>query len=167
VFSGGLIDWLQRTVRGVGAGELALLIAYGALGFAFWFTLLAAWFATINDAHSSARTNALLLPTVPVAAVVLGMSSPDSVMMKTLAIVPVTSMAVMPTRLVMTDVGAIEVAVSLGLLLAATMWLRRAAARIYEVGMLMFGKEPSLREMLRWLRDRPREEHARAPARSE
>jgi ABC-2 type transport system permease protein len=163
LFTGGLIDWLVRNVRGVGAGELALLLAYAVLGFAFWFALLAAWFATINDPHSSARTNALLVPTLPVAAVVLGMSSPDSAMMKTLAIVPLTSMTVMPVRLVVTDVGAIEIAISLALLLAATLWLRRAAARIYEVAMLMFGKEPSLREMMRWLRHRPADEQGGTP----
>ena len=152
LFAGGVLDWLARTAREVGAAELAVLVAYGAAGFAFWFTLLAALFATINDPHSSARGNALLLPFLPLSAVFIGLSNPDSPMMRVLAIFPFTSMTVMPTRIVLGQPAALEIAISLALLVVAILWLRRAAARIYQAAMLMYGNEPGLREMLRWLR---------------
>ena len=39
----------------------------------------------------------------------------------------------------------------LGVLGPSTTWLmRRLAGRIFEVGMLMYGKEPTIREMARW-----------------
>ena len=157
LFSGGVLDWLGRTLGGVSAVELAVLAGFGALGFGFWFTTSAAWFATISDPHSSARSNALLLPFLPLSAVFLGLSNPDSTMMQVLGILPLTSMTVMPARIVLGDVGAGPIAISLALLLVSTLWLRRAAARIYEAAMLMYGKEPSLAEMWRWLRHRPDE----------
>jgi ABC-2 type transport system permease protein len=158
LFAGGLFGWLGGTPGAVGFVDLAILFAFAASGFAFWFTLAAAWFATINDPHSSARSNALLLPFLPLSAVFIGLSSPDSAMMQVLAIVPVTSMTLMPARIVMTEVGAIEIAVSLALLLGATLWLRGAAIRIDEAAMLMYGKEPSMGEMMRWLRRGPGKE---------
>jgi ABC-2 type transport system permease protein len=151
-FAGGLLDWLAPTVREVGAAQLAVLLAYGVAGFAFWFTLLAALFATIDDPHSSARTNAIMLPFLPLSAVFFGLSNPDSPMMQVLALFPLTAMTVMPARIVLGMPSAIEIAISLALLVAATWWLRRAAARVYQGAMLMYGNEPSLRDMLRWLR---------------
>jgi ABC-2 type transport system permease protein len=106
-----------------------------------------------------------LLPFLPLSAVFLGLSSPDSVMMRVLGIFPLTSMTVMPARVVLSDVTPPEIAISLAALLATTWWLRRAAARIYEAAMLMFGKEPSLREMMRWLRRGPGEDPTPSSAR--
>jgi ABC-2 type transport system permease protein len=48
-------------------------------------------------------------------------------------------------------VAAWEVLVAVGLLLVTIWLLRKAAARIFRLAMLMHGKEPSLREMARWL----------------
>jgi len=69
-----------------------------------------------------------------------------------LGFVPFTAMTVVPARLVLGEIGAAEIAVSFVLLVAATWLMRRAVARVYALGMLLYGKEPSLREMWRWLR---------------
>jgi ABC-2 type transport system permease protein len=37
-------------------------------------------------------------------------------------------------------------------LVISTALVVRAAAKIYRVGVLMYGKRPSLRELVRWLR---------------
>lgn len=50
--------------------------------------------------------------------------------------------------------GVLEVAVSV-VLLAGTIWfVRRLAGRIFEIGMLMYGTEPTMHEMLRWASSR-------------
>lgn len=48
------------------------------------------------------------------------------------------------------DVGMVELALSLLLLIGATFLLRIAAGRIFRVAMLMYGKEPSLAELRTW-----------------
>jgi ABC-2 type transport system permease protein len=45
-----------------------------------------------------------------------------------------------------------EVALSLAVLVGSTFLVARAAAKIYRVGILMYGKRPGLGELLRWLR---------------
>jgi ABC-2 type transport system permease protein len=72
--------------------------------------------------------------------------------MQVLGWVPITSMTVMPERAVLSDVPAWQILGSLFLLVVSIVFVRRWAARIYEAGMLMYGKEPSLAEMLRWTR---------------
>lgn len=152
LFSGGLAGWLGGAFSGVDVLDLVILVAFAAAGFAFWFALCAAWFATINDPHSSARSNALMLPFLPMSAVFIGLSDPDTVMMQVLSYLPITSMTVMPARVVLTEISPLAALASLALLVAAAFWLRRVAARVFEAAMLMYGKEPGLGEMLRWVR---------------
>jgi hypothetical protein len=61
----------------------------------------------------------------------------------------------MPMRLVVSDPGLGEVAGAVVLLAGAIWLMRRAAGRIFEIGMLLHGQEPSLTEVMRWARTRP------------
>lgn len=65
--------------------------------------------------------------------------------------IPFTSPVVMLVRLPY-DVAAWELILSLAVLVAsfvATTWL---AGKIYRVGVLMYGKKPSWKEVVRWIR---------------
>jgi ABC-2 type transport system permease protein len=58
----------------------------------------------------------------------------------------------MPMRMSLVSTSLVEVLAVLGGLAvtaAATTW---AAARVYRVGLLMYGKRPSARELGRWIR---------------
>ena len=69
-----------------------------------------------------------------------------------MTMVPFWSSMLMPMRYVLGGASLGEVALSLGILLASTVLIARAAAKIYRVGVLMYGKRPTLRELVRWLR---------------
>ncbi len=128
-----------------------LLLALG--GFLFWNTIFAAVSATINDPNTSARGSLLLLPFAPVAFAVFAFKNPDTLAMKILSFIPFTSPTVLPARLVLTEVAWWEVVLAL-LALGASTWLfRTAGGKIFRLGMLMHGKEPSFKEMLRWVRE--------------
>lgn len=134
-------------------GILVLVLMYCALALALWNSVFAAFAATLDDPNTSARTSLMFLPMLFVG---LGcwivLRDPDSTLARGLALFPLTSGPALPVRAILSDVGAVEVLISL-LLLGATIWLvRRAAGRIFEIGMLMYGKEPSFREIARWAR---------------
>ena len=77
---------------------------------------------------------------------------PDHIASRVLALFPLTSPSAMPLRVLLSNPGPVEVIVSVALLVG-TVWLfRRLAGRIFEIGMLMYGKEPTMREMWRWAR---------------
>ena len=69
-----------------------------------------------------------------------------------MTMVPFWSPMLMPMRYVLGGASLGEVAISLGILAVSTALVVRAAAKIYRVGVLMYGKRPRLRELLRWLR---------------
>ena len=130
-----------------------LLVLLPLLGFALWFTLLAAISATIDDPHTSTKGSLLMLPVIPVVIAFTLFSRADSAVAQFFAVFPFTSSTVLPVRLLLADVAAWEVPLAL-VLLVGTIWLlRRAAGKIFAVGMLMYGKEPTLRETLRWVRE--------------
>jgi ABC-2 type transport system permease protein len=66
--------------------------------------------------------------------------------------VPFWSPMLMPLRYILGGASTGEVAMSLGILTASTVLIARAAAKIYRVGILMYGKRPGFGELLRWLR---------------
>lgn len=150
VGSGGALGWLADNLGQVSLLDSLYLVAFALAGFAFWFATCAAVFATIADPNSSARTSVFMLPLIPFAAAAVGLGNPDSGAMAVLSHVPLTSMAVMPMRVLQTAVPAWEPSVALAVLLAAVWFARRAAGRIFEAAMLTYGKEPGVLQLLRW-----------------
>ncbi|MGH7300570.1 MAG: ABC transporter permease [Gemmatimonadota bacterium] len=68
------------------------------------------------------------------------------------SMIPFTSPIVMPIRVAMTRVPPLELAGSLGLLVATCAGLLWLGGRIYRVSVLATGKRPSPRQLWRWMR---------------
>jgi ABC-2 type transport system permease protein len=79
------------------------------------------------------------------------MSNPTSQLARVMSLLPFSSPILMPLRMAITDVSPLEVGVSILLLAAGCVGATWLAARIYRVGLLMYGKRPSLRELRRWI----------------
>jgi ABC-2 type transport system permease protein len=77
---------------------------------------------------------------------------PNSALAFGLSMVPFFAPILMLLRIVIEQPPAWQILLSLGLMLATIYGLLSLAARIYRVGILMYGKRPSLPELRRWLR---------------
>lgn len=128
---------------------LALLV-FTVLGLLLWNAFFAAVASTIDDPNTSSRSSLILLPVIPVVMSFAVLRDPDGLIARILALVPLTSAPALPMRLVLSDPGPPEIGASVALLLGAIWLVRRIAGRIFEVGMLLYGKEPTLREVARW-----------------
>ena len=128
---------------------IAVVMGVGSL--ALWNCFFAGVAATINDPNTSAKSGLMFLPMLPTAFGFAALNNPDSTLMKVTTLLPGTSSAVLPARMAMTEVHPWEIAVAI-LLLAIAIWVMRLlAGRIFAAGILMHGKEPSIKEMWRWL----------------
>lgn len=134
-------------------GILLLLAVVTALGVAMWFAFMAAIAATIDDPNASPRSIMLMIPTLPTMVAFGIVSRADSVVAQVLSVFPLTSMAVLPVRLLTLTVPWWEPVLAILLLAGTVALFRRAAGKIFATGVLMYGKEPSLRETLRWARE--------------
>ncbi len=78
--------------------------------------------------------------------------APNGTTPRTVSWIPFAASVIMPLRMSLTNVPILEqVLVLAGM--AVTCWLCiRVPARIYHPGLLMYGKRPSLRELVRWAR---------------
>lgn len=132
---------------------ILLIIVFAVLGLFFWFSFLGAIAAMIDDPNSSTRGSFLFIPILMTGLAFMIGSNPDSGFARTLSLVPLTSPSAMPARMLSGDVGAIEIALSLLLLLAGVWLLRIAAGRVFRLGMMMYGKEPTWGEVRRWMLD--------------
>lgn len=79
-------------------------------------------------------------------------NDPNSTFSMSLSLIPFTSPIAMPVRWTAGNLPFSELLASLAVLLLAIMGVTWVAARIYRVGILMTGKRPTLKELVRWVR---------------
>jgi len=162
IFLGGAAVWiLGRSIAtgqpfSMGAAEpstILLIVLFALLGFVFWLSLFGAVAATIDDPNTSTRGPLMFLPAFFSVAGMMVPINPDATFARIAALIPLTSSAAMPARVALTEVPLWELLLSAGLLVAGTLLARRAAGKVFSVAMLMYGKEPSWREIRRWVRE--------------
>jgi ABC-2 type transport system permease protein len=138
----------------VSAGVFAIALVYFLLGFLFYATLFAAAGSMVNseqEAQQAVFPVMLLLMSgwLTVNPVLINPNSTLSVVMSWL---PWSSPIIMPIRMGLTTVSPLSIAGSIVVALlgsVAAVWL---SARIYRVGMLMYGKRPTMGELMKWIR---------------
>jgi ABC-2 type transport system permease protein len=94
----------------------------------------------------------LLIPLLVIGVVI---EAPNGTLSTVLSFITFFAPILMVLRSALTDVASWQLALSWLLVMATfvgTIWM---ASRIYRVGIFMYGKPPSLRELLRWARYRP------------
>lgn len=128
---------------------LLSILAFALLGLLLWNAFFAAVAAIIDDPNTSSRMTFMFLPMLPVVMALSVLRDPDSVPSRVLSLFPLTSLPAMPARIVLSNPGWLEIGASVALLVATIWAARRIAGRIFEVGILLYGKEPSLREIVR------------------
>lgn len=127
------------------------LLLFALAGLYLCTAFMAAIAAAIDDPNHSAKTSLMLLPLVPMILTFLSMDSPSGWALTFLSYFPLTAFAAMPVKMSLVDVPMWQPIVSLCLMLALCLWVRGAAGRLFKMGMIMYGKEPTLKDMLRWL----------------
>ncbi|MFB6230824.1 MAG: ABC transporter permease [Salinibacter sp.] len=132
------------------------LVVWFVLFFLGGFLLYASLFAAVGSAVERQQdAQSLLIPVmmpliIPILFLAFVLESPNATAAVVLSLIPFFSPILMMLRAAITTVPVWELAVSFGLLVmafVATIWI---AGRIYRVGILSYGKTPSLREIARW-----------------
>jgi ABC-2 type transport system permease protein len=132
----------------------AIFLAYFLGG----FFLYSAMFAAVGAMSSSEQeAQQAQLPIVYVLVLSLLsmfalLNNPSSALAVTLSLIPLTSPIAMPVRWAAGDLPVTELWASLALLAAGIVVVTWIAARIYRVGILMTGKRPNVRELVRWIK---------------
>lgn len=132
------------------------ILGYFILGFVFYTALFVGIGSIVTTEQEAQQitgylTMLLLLPTV---LALPAIENPESLMIKVLTYIPFTSPPVMILRLNVSPVP-IEVIISTVLLMIITTIITiYLSSKIFRIGILSYGKRPSLKELFTWIKEK-------------
>lgn len=135
-------------------GYLLIFFLLGFLIYSFLFGAMASTVSKIEDLSSVV----MLIQIIFVAGFVVSTNAMtsgnvNSELMKGLSLFPLTSPMAMFTRIAMSEVPGLEILLSVALLILATILIGYIAAKIYRVGVLMYGTKPTLGKIIKAIRE--------------
>ncbi len=110
--------------------------------------------ASAKDIQSSSQTRGIfvLIPIIPIYFSAAIVNSPEALWVRLVSFFPPFTPTMMLLRSAFAEVPAWEILTSILVLAGFTYLMVRAATKIFRVGMLMYGKDMSLSEIIRWAR---------------
>jgi ABC-2 type transport system permease protein len=134
-------------------GMIAFAIFF-LLGYLLYSSMYAAIGSMVNTDHEAQQMQWPAM--VPLVLGVVLMNSviqhPDSPLAFWLSIVPFFAPILMLVRILVAQPPLWQIALCIALMMATVYGLLALASRIYRIGILMYGKRPTLPELRRWLR---------------
>jgi ABC-2 type transport system permease protein len=136
----------------ISIGLALLLLLFFILGFVFYSSLYAAVGASVNTEQEAQQAVQPMLILLVGTAIFIQpiLLNPTSRLAQVMSLLPFSAPIIMPLRLALGSVPWYELAGSLVGVFAACFLATWFAARVYRVGLLMYGKRPSFGEMIRW-----------------
>lgn len=123
------------------------------LGYLFYASIYAAIGAAVDNIQDASQLQTFAIVPI-IASLIFGMGActdPNSAMSFWMSMIPLTSPMVMMAR-VPAGVPGWELALSLAILAVFTVLTIWLSAKIYRVGIFMYGKKPTPRDLIRWAR---------------
>jgi ABC-2 type transport system permease protein len=138
----------------ISSGEILAFIVFFVVGFAQYGVLYAGAASLINRTEDVGSVSGPLA--IPVVAAIvlaqLGLAFPNSANVVAFSMVPLIAPFVMFTRIAVSTVPVWQLVLSFAINVAAAVLLAWAAGKIYRVGLLLYGRSPSLKQIVTTLR---------------
>lgn len=151
---------MSGIMEGLGSLNIPYLLIFFLVYFLLGYLLYASMFAAVGSAvDNEADTGQLSMPiTIPL---MLGLfimlhtfQHPSSPLSFWASIIPFTSPMVMLARLPFGVVPGWQLALSIALLLVTFVLVTWISARIYRVGILMYGKKATFKDLYKWMKSK-------------
>ena len=138
----------------VSTAQICYFVLYFLFGFLIYSSIAAALGAMTNSEQELQQLNMFLVIPLMLCMVMMFaiIRAPDSQLATVVSLIPFCSPLLMNLRISLTHVPTRQIDLSIMLMsltIAVILW---AASRIYRVGILMYGKKPSLAEIVRWMK---------------
>lgn len=148
-------DMVKALAMFTSVAYIAKLFMYIALfligGFLFYSSIFAAIGSSVDNIQDASQLQTFaILPII--IALVFSLSignDPNSTAAVWLSMIPFTSPMVMLSRIPF-DVASWQIWVSLAILYASFVGMAWIAGKIYRVGIFMYGKKPTIKDLIRW-----------------
>ncbi|MCU0426145.1 MAG: ABC transporter permease [Candidatus Kapabacteria bacterium] len=137
-------------------GNIPLVLVFMLFGYLLYASLLLGLGSiTTTDQEAQQITSYVsLLLVVPMTLLTVVLQNPNSVIAKVLSFIPFTAPTIMAMRISIQLPPIWEIALSLGILLVSTVIITYFAAKIFRLAILVYGKRPTLPEVLAFLKEK-------------
>src|SRR5579859_1920598 len=152
--AGNLVASADMLKGAISPQMLVAFAVYYLLGFTLYSTIYAAIGAMVNSEQEAQQLQFLaVLPLAASLGIMFNVIQfPNSTIAVWASIFPLTSPLVMFSRIAVQMPPWPQIALSLGVMIVSIWGLVLLCGRIYRVGILMYGKKPTLPEIIKWLR---------------
>ena len=135
---------------------LVYMLVFFVLGFliyAFLYGAIGSTVSRLEDVNTAVMpVTMLFVIAFFITMMALANGTVDSMLMKVCSYIPFTSPMAMFTRLAMSTVPSYEIAVSIGVLILSVIGVGVVSAKIYRVGVLLYGTKPKMGAVLKAMR---------------
>ena len=138
-------------------GYIAKLFGFMTLfligGFLFYASIFAAIGSAVDNIQDASQLQSFAVVPILIALVfaITVANDPNSTIAVWMSIIPFTSPMVMLSRIPF-DIASWQIWLSVGVLYASFIIMAWIAAKIYRVGIFMYGKKPTIADLIRWAR---------------
>ena len=133
---------------------LVSFVLFFLLGFLFYAALYASIGAAVNTVQEAQSLAFPVMLPIILAMVCFPavLEAPDGALAVTMSMIPGMSPLIMFLRIVVLTPPLWQIALSIALLALGILGVVWVAARVYRVGILMYGKKPTFPELVKWVR---------------
>lgn len=135
---------------------LAYMLLFFVLGFliyAFLYGAVGSTVSKLEDINTSVMpVTMIFIIGFVVVMTTMGSGEMDNPILKICSYIPFTSPMAMFTRIAMTSVAWYEIAISVAILVLSVVGIGVLAAKIYRMGVLMYGTPPKMKEIIKAIR---------------
>jgi len=134
--------------------RLLWFLIFFILGYFMYTALFAAVGSVCNSEQEAQNLQSpvIMCLVIPMVATFFFVSQPDSTVARVVSLIPLFTPMVMVMRINTLTPPLWEILLSIGLTLGFIYLLFRGVAKIFRIGILMYGKRPTVPEILRWAR---------------
>jgi ABC-2 type transport system permease protein len=133
---------------------LAYFAVFFLLGYTLYSTLCAAVGSMVNSEQEAQQLQFVVMMPMIISVIIAVniIQSPGSTAAVWGSLFPLTAPLIMFLRIALESPPTWQIGLSIGLMIATTYGLILLCARIYRVGILMYGKKPTLPQIMKWVR---------------
>jgi ABC-2 type transport system permease protein len=135
-------------------GTAALFVTFYLLGFGLYSTMFAAVGAMVNSEQEAQQLQFFVMLPLIISMIMMMMviKNPNDPVVVFMSMVPFCAPMLMYLRTVVEQPPVWQVALSISICAATIAFMVFLCARIYRVGILMYGKKPTLPEIIKWIK---------------
>jgi ABC-2 type transport system permease protein len=150
----GLGIALQTGTQLFAIENVALSIVYLLLGYLLYSAIFVAAGSPVTTEQEAQQITSYvsLFLVFPIVLAMPAMQNPDSLLIRILTYIPLLTPAFMVMRIPIQMPALWEIIATIALLIVSSIFMMWVAGKIFRTAILVYGKRPTLRELLRWVR---------------